>query len=141
MQETYVNAAPAAAHRFFQDAPPGAVIMLNLLKFKPLADYRESPGLRPEAPVSGRAAYQQYTELVRPFLRQAGAEILFAGQAHAYLIGPEDEQWDLVLLVRYSSVTAFASFATSAEYQAVVGHRTAALEDSRLLPTSDFPQS
>jgi hypothetical protein len=39
-----------------------------------------------------------------------------------------------VLLIRQSSLEAFFAFASDPEYLAGVGHRTAALEDSRLLP-------
>ena len=37
-------------------------------------------------------------------------------------------------LVRQRSVEAFLSFASHSDYLAGIGHRTAALEDSRLLP-------
>ncbi len=60
--------------------------------------------------------------------------MVFAGSGGAPLIGPTEEHWDLVMLVRYPDVQAFLSFAGDPSYQAVVGHRTAALEDSRLLP-------
>lgn len=38
------------------------------------------------------------------------------------------------MLVRQSSPAVFMAFASNAEYLAGIGHRTAALEDSRLLP-------
>jgi hypothetical protein len=38
------------------------------------------------------------------------------------------------MLVRQSSVSAFMAFASDPEYMAGMGHRLAALEDSRLLP-------
>ncbi len=38
------------------------------------------------------------------------------------------------MLVRQSSVEAFLSFTSNPEYRAGMGHRAAALEDSRLLP-------
>ena len=50
------------------------------------------------------------------------------------LIGPPDERWDAVLLVRQRSVGDFMAFATNEGYVKILGHRTAALEDSRLLP-------
>ncbi|MCA9759825.1 MAG: DUF1330 domain-containing protein, partial [Candidatus Eisenbacteria bacterium] len=51
-----------------------------------------------------------------------------------FLIGPENERWDAALLVQQDSVASFMAFASNAEYLAGMGHRTAALEDSRLLP-------
>ncbi len=41
------------------------------------------------------------------------------------------------MLVRQRDVAAFLAFASNAEYLAGTGHRTAALEDSRLLPLSE----
>ncbi|WP_220399062.1 hypothetical protein [Granulicella sp. WH15] len=43
----------------------------------------------------------------------------------------------MAMLVRQSSVESFLAFATHAPYLAGIGHRTAALEDSRLLPPSE----
>jgi len=38
------------------------------------------------------------------------------------------------MLVRQQSVSSFLAFESNAEYMAGIGHRTAALQDSRLLP-------
>jgi hypothetical protein len=38
------------------------------------------------------------------------------------------------MLVRQNSLSDFMAFASNQEYLAGLGHRTAALEDSRLLP-------
>jgi hypothetical protein len=43
------------------------------------------------------------------------------------------------MLIRQSSVSDFFAFATNEEYLAGIGRRTAALEDSRLLPVVDRP--
>jgi hypothetical protein len=43
------------------------------------------------------------------------------------------------MLVRQSSVASFLAFASHDAYLAGLGHRTAALEDSRLLPLSELP--
>lgn len=42
------------------------------------------------------------------------------------------------MLARQESLTAFMSFATNKGYLAGLGHRAAALEDSRLLPLVDI---
>jgi hypothetical protein len=41
------------------------------------------------------------------------------------------------MLVEQSSTAAFLAFASNAAYLAGIGHRTAALEDSRLLPLEE----
>ena len=60
--------------------------------------------------------------------------MIFYGSGGAFLIGPTDERWDAAMLVRQTSVESMLAFASNREYLAGMGHRTAALEDSRLLP-------
>jgi uncharacterized protein (DUF1330 family) len=112
----------------------GSVVMLNLLRFRDVADYTRSPQLAPEAPISGADAYRLYAAHTMPFIAAAGGEVLHMGEGGAPLIGPTDERWDLMLLVQYPSTQAFMTFAADPAYLAGAGHRTAALEDSRLFP-------
>lgn len=112
----------------------GPVVMLNLLRFREVADYAATPELAPDDPISGREAYRRYERHTLPHLGDVGGEVLFLGEGGAPMIGPLDEHWDLVLLVRYPSAAAFLSMAGHEAYLAGVGHRTAALEDSRLVP-------
>ncbi len=108
--------------------------MLNLLRFRAVADYSQAPALAPSAPITGAAAYQRYIDYTLPFLKQSGGDLLFLGNGGAFLIGPADERWDMAMLVRQSSADSFAAFNSNAAYRAGLGHRIAALEDSRLLP-------
>lgn len=112
----------------------GEVIMLNLLRFKETADYSEAPELAPEKPVSGRAAFQKYIEHTMPFLQKSGGELLLLGDGGQYFIGPSDEQWDVVMLVKQHSLASFMAFSSNTDYLSGIGHRTAAILDSRLLP-------
>lgn len=113
----------------------GPIIMLNLLRFRDVADYSETPELAPDEPISGAEAYRRYAAHTLPFLAEVGAELLFRGPAHPQIIGPE--QWDEVLVVKHQSVEAFLGFAQNKGYLAGAGHRTAGLADSRLLPFSE----
>jgi hypothetical protein len=74
-----------------------------------------------------------------PHLRASGGELLVLCEGGPFLIGPDDERWDMMMLVRQRSVDAFIAFPTNAEYLAGMGHRIAALEDSRLLPLTELP--
>ena len=112
----------------------GEVVMLNLLRFKETADYSATPELMGEEPISGREAFQLYIEHTLPFLRESGGELLLLGNGGQFFIGPPDEQWDVVMLVKQSSLASFMEFASNTEYLAGIGHRTAAILDSRLLP-------
>jgi uncharacterized protein (DUF1330 family) len=116
---------------------PGNVVMLNLLKFRAVADYSRSPELAPATPISGGAAYRLYADHTLPYLQKSGGEMILLGRGGTFLIGPSDEKWDAVMLVRQRSVESFMAFASDKGYLAGVGHRTAALEDSRLLPIAE----
>ncbi|MFT7579909.1 MAG: hypothetical protein ACI9MR_001576 [Myxococcota bacterium] len=115
----------------------GPVVMLNLLRFRQVADYSASPHMAPDTPVSGRDAYATYADQVAPMLQAAGGQVVYIGNSGAHLIGPTEEAWDRVLLVRYGSLQAFLSMVADPAYLTVAAHRTAALVDSRLLPMTD----
>jgi hypothetical protein len=67
--------------------------------------------------------------------------VQFYGRGGPFLIGPPQARWDAAMLVEQSSVASFMAFASDAAYLAGMGHRTAALEDSRLLPFEPLPPS
>jgi uncharacterized protein (DUF1330 family) len=54
----------------------------------------------------------------------------------AGVIGPPEERWDDVLLVRYPAFSVLQKLFANPQYQAAVFHRTAALEDSRLIASA-----
>jgi uncharacterized protein (DUF1330 family) len=130
----YIQPTQESGRAFIMRGVKGPVVMLNLLRFRKVADYSAYPDLAPATPISGEQAYRLYMKHTLPYLREAGGEVLFRGEGGSCLIGPPDEYWDLALLVRHRSVEAFLSFASNDGYLAGAGHRTAALEDSRLLP-------
>lgn len=134
MEKSYLDATQEAGRAFYQRGISGPVVMLNLLRFRDTADYSTSPELAADSPISGREAYQRYIEHTLPFLQAAGGEVLFKGKGGPFLIGPEAAHWDEVLLVRHAGVDQFMAFARNEGYLKGIGHRTAALADSRLLP-------
>ena len=112
----------------------GPVVMLNLLRFRDIADYSRAPHLAPREPISGTAAYERYIKHTLPFLQASGGDLIFLGKGGRFLIGPTQERWDAAMLVRQRSVGDFMAFASNPAYLNGIGHREAALEDSRLLP-------
>jgi hypothetical protein len=54
---------------------------------------------------------------------------------------PSTEHWDAVLLIKQNKVESFLAFESHEEYLKGIGHRTAALEDSRLLPVIESKPS
>jgi uncharacterized protein (DUF1330 family) len=115
----------------------GAVVMLNMLRFRETADYSDHPELAPATQISGREAFQKYIDHTMPFLKESGGELVLLGNGGKFFIGPDDEQWDVVMLVKQSSVEKFFAFASNPEYMAGIGHRAAAVLDSRLLPIEE----
>lgn len=140
MKKSYLTPTREAGRDFIMRNIPGSVVMLNLLRFRDYADYTETPQLAPAEPITGEMAYQLYVKHTLPYLEKSGGEILFMGKGGNFLIGPTDERWDAVLLIKQHSVERFLAFESNEEYMKGIGHRTAALEDSRLLPLVDNTQ-
>jgi hypothetical protein len=130
----YLDVSETSGRALVMRKLAGEVVMLNLLRFRAVADYSANPELAPAAPISGAEAYDRYIACTLPHLRESGGELLFLGRGGPFLIGPDDERWDCAMLVRQRSVDAFIAFAGNTGYLAGLGHRTAAVEDSRLLP-------
>lgn len=106
-----INPTPEQLKAFTELPDNGAVLMLNLLKFKP---------------DGGQAEYMKYSAAVLPMVTACGGKVLFMGRGHFCLIG--DANWDAVAVVQYPSKQAFIAMTASPEYQAIHHHRDAGLE-------------
>lgn len=116
------------------DGPEGEITMLNLLRFRDKADYREGSEFHGD---SGEQAYQRYAALVAPLLEAVGGKMQAMGKCLPSVIGAENDHFDVMLLVSYPNRAAFLQMATSADYRAIAFHRTVALEHSLLIPVTD----
>lgn len=126
-----------AGRAFVMRGIAGPVVMLNLLRFREVADYSAHPQLAPRRAISGAQAFQRYIDHTLPCLHASGGRMSFYGEGGPWLIGPAHERWDAAMMVEQRSAAAFVAFASNGEYLKGLGHRTAALEDSRLLPLID----
>lgn len=115
----YLEVTQEAGRAFSYAPPAGPVVMLNLPRFRAVADDAAHPQLAPPAPISG--------------------EVLFIGSARAFPIGPESERRNAEMRVRQRDAQAFLAFASDPACMAGTGHRVAAPEDSRLLPPTEGP--
>lgn len=115
--------------------------MLNLLRFREHAQYGPADIEVAEARLSGRDAYQRYSEEAGKIFRGVGGTQLWIGQAQATLIGPTDEPWSLVFVACYPTVQAFIDMVKNEAYQRATRHRTAAVADSRLIVCSPLQAS
>jgi hypothetical protein len=68
-----------------------------------------------------------------PIIVRAGGRPVWRAEPRSVLIGPADETWDEVILVRYPNVAAFASVLGDPEYGVSEPLRTAALVDARVM--------
>jgi uncharacterized protein (DUF1330 family) len=137
-EDVYLDPSDANAVALFSRGITGELVMLNLLRFREVADYSEFPDLAPASPISGRAAYDRYIAHTLPFLEASGGKLLYLGEGGNYLIGPPDKGWDVAMLVQQRSVESFMEFASNEDYLAGIGHRVAAVRDSRILPLTEF---
>lgn len=114
------------------DAP---IVMLNLLKFRELAQYDDAPD-QPE--LTGREAYMLYGEPMKRLVEAHGGRFLFNARVDALVIGEVEELWDATAIVEYPNRAAFVAIATSPEVQAIGHHRKAGLAGQLLIQCSEF---
>jgi uncharacterized protein (DUF1330 family) len=106
--------------------------MLNLIRFKAVADYPEDHPNHAKG-MTGAEAYRAYGQGLAPFLGKLGGRQVWAGRPETVVTGPPDERWDLAFIIEYAGSSAFMAMVTDPDYKEIVKHRTAAVEDSRLI--------
>ncbi len=137
--QKYIDVSQESGKKFYMDFhDKGKIVMLNLLKFREKADYTKLEQIKPDQTISGEEAYKLYMKMTLPELDKAGSRIIYYGKSNSFLIGPDSEKWDAILIVEHESVLKFMEFAKNEDYLKNAGHREAALDDSRLLPSSEI---
>ena len=122
--ENQVTPDMQVAIDFFSVEEDGPFIMLNLLKFKDVAEYDDES----QSDTSGAAAYQLYGSVATQCIQKVGGRLIFSGQVTGLLLGEIEENWDMVALVEYPSLEAFRSMTTLPEFVEASEHRKAGLE-------------
>ncbi|HUN59379.1 MAG TPA: DUF1330 domain-containing protein [Candidatus Binataceae bacterium] len=113
-------------------AADGPIAMLNLLKFRAKAVYKDG---RPDQ-ISGREAYMRYLNAMRTIVEGAGGRFTFGGRLERLVIGEAEELWDMVGIVEYPSRAVFQKLVMSPEVQAISVHREAGLAGQLLILTT-----
>ena len=111
---------------FFDTDHGQPIFMVNLLKFKPEAEYPQDHKLHAKA-MTGQEAYALYAEEVTKILRSFGGDIVFSGAVQRLVLGEIDELWDMVAIANYPSKKHMADMLVSETYQAIEVHRNAGL--------------
>ena len=109
--------------------------MLNLVRVRAKADYPEGHSNHGKG-MSGLDAYRAYGRETAELFQSLGGRQIWAGKPETVVTGPLDEQWDLAFIAEYPNAGAFLAMVTNPEYREFVKHRTAGVEDSRLIRLS-----
>ena len=106
--------------------------MLNLVRVRALADY---PADHPNhgKGLTGLEAYRAYGRESAEVFGRVGGRQIWAGRPETVVTGPEGERWDLAFIAEYPNAGAFLAMVTDPGYREIVKHRTAGVEDSRLI--------
>jgi len=106
--------------------------MLNLIRLKAAADYPEGHPNHGKG-MSGLDAYRAYGRTTAHIFARVGGRQVWVGRPETVVTGPAEERWDLAFIAEYPSAGAFLAMVTDPEYRELVKHRSAGVEDSRLI--------
>jgi len=110
---------PEQFRQLAESPQKGAVVMLNLLKFKRTAEGETG---------SGQEAYQRYGDAAVAMIEARSGRVIWQGRADQVLIGDPAEDWDIVALVEYPSRQSFIEMVSNPDYMKAHEHREAGLE-------------
>lgn len=117
-----------------RDSSPAKIAMLNLLKFRDKALYKDGR----VADISGRDAYMRYAEAMTKIVEREGGRILFTGRIAGLVIGAVEGMWDVAAIMEYPSRAAFQRIVTLPEVAEIGVHREAGLEGQLLIMTESI---
>jgi uncharacterized protein (DUF1330 family) len=123
---------PEQIQALVEHGPDGPIVMVNLLKYRALADYPVDKSEAKER-LSGQDAYRRYGANALKQLARVGASIVWGGAQSLVFIGGPEQEWDEVVCVRYPSRQAFLGMISNPDYLAGTYHRDAGLERTGLL--------
>jgi len=116
---TAIRPNPEQFQQLAQSPQKGAVVMLNLLKFKHAAEGEEG---------TGQEAYQRYGGVAVAMIEARGGRVIWQGHSDQVLIGDPADEWDTVALVEYPSRQSFIEMVSNPDYMKAHEHREAGLE-------------
>ena len=108
------------------DAP---IVMVNLLRFKPIAD-------PPDEGISGEEAFRRYIADMVPFVEANGGRVIWSGRVDSQVLGSGGEGFHMVGIMEYPSRQAFLEIASDPRVHEFGVHRAAGLEGQWLLATT-----
>ena len=119
---------------FLEPGADGPIGMVNLLKFKPKAEYEDGRA----TDLTGRQAYEIYEEGVRKLLEEVGGSLSFWGDTSRLAIGEVEELWDLVGIAIWPSRKVMFETMMSERMQQISVHRSAGLSGQLNIETTNI---
>lgn len=136
----FVDPTRAQFKRMAVDFPQNEpVLMLNLIRYRAEALYPPGHPLHGKG-LSGKEAYALYKEGLAAWARDGPngsterPSVVFSARPQLVVTGPADEVWDEMFVMAYPSAATFLAMVKDGRYaREIVVHRTAAVQDSRLV--------
>jgi hypothetical protein len=107
----------------------GPVLMVNLMKYREVAEYAEGDD---GAAISGREADDRYAPL--DVLAKIGARAVYFGDVAA-VEGADDVRWDRVGIVRYATRRSFIEMQSRDDFRAKRVHKDAGMAFTIVMPS------
>ncbi len=114
---------PQQIRKMQEAGPDGPIFMVNLLKFKDKAEYKDGR----ETNLTGREAYMIYARAVTELLKKYEGKPIFASDVTFLALGQVEDLWDEVAIARYPNRAALWAMSTSVEWREIAVHRWAGL--------------
>ena len=109
------------------------VHLLNMVRYRDTAAYPPGHELAGTG-WSGEQAFAEYLLRLMPVLDRLGAGMVWEGGFECVITGPATFEWDRVFVMGFPAAATFLALVTDPAYKAdIVPHRTAGVQDSRLV--------
>ena len=122
---------------FFENTDDNEPIyMLNLLKFKEKAEYKDGR----ETNLTGREAYTIYAEFMDKHLNEIGGELVLHTDVKRLAVGKVEELWDVVAIAKWPSrkIMGENMMPSDPEYLEAYQHREAGLVGQLNIETKEI---
>ena len=122
---------------FFENTDDNEPIyMLNLLKFKEKAEYKDGR----ETNLTGREAYTIYAEFMGKHLEEIGGELVLHTDVKRLAVGKVEELWDVVAIAKWPSrkIMGENMMPSDPEYLEAYRHREAGLAGQLNIETKEI---
>ena len=108
----------------------GPVHMVNLLRFRDVAEYPEGW----DGPTgTGEEAYARYGQVAMSRVGDLGGRVVMFGPVEAVAIGVDPCRWDQVAVVEYPDTESFLALTEDPAYVDALVHRDAGLAETEVL--------